>query len=109
MCVSVRVCVSVCVCVCVCVCALCFFNRFISSSHISIFFLIHRRSLLSSPIQLDAKVAFEEAARLYRAGEGKLGTDEKEFISILTSHSRAMTAAITEHYTKVRRAKWRDC
>eukprot|EP00051_Salpingoeca_urceolata_P030837 m.9728 g.9728 ORF g.9728 m.9728 type:complete len:928 (-) comp3586_c0_seq2:255-3038(-) len=48
----------------------------------------------------DAK-AMDEAARLYAAGEGKLGTDEATFIEVLTTHSWGQLQAIFEQYDKV--------
>ena len=40
----------------------------------------------------------EEAQKLYDAGEGKIGTDEKEFIRILCSRSFAELNAIFSFY-----------
>jgi len=39
-------------------------------------------------------------AQLYRAGEGKLGTDEKTFIRILCGHTREVVDQIREAYVK---------
>jgi len=45
----------------------------------------------------DVKTFTEE---LYRAGEGKMGTDEKTFIRILAGHSRRICEAIADQYLK---------
>jgi hypothetical protein len=39
-------------------------------------------------------------AQLYRAGEGKFGTDEKAFVAILAGHDRPLVRQIAEAYEK---------
>uniref|UniRef100_A0A6B2LCH3 Annexin n=1 Tax=Arcella intermedia TaxID=1963864 RepID=A0A6B2LCH3_9EUKA len=47
-------------------------------------------------------ISDDEAAKLagefYKAGEGKIGTDENKYIKILTSHSLAAVKRIDKHY-----------
>jgi len=42
--------------------------------------------------------AKEVAEKLYKAGEGKLGTDENTFIAAITKHSAVFLAHVSEHY-----------
>jgi annexin A7/11 len=42
--------------------------------------------------------ARQDAERLYRAGEGRMGTDEKTFIDIFTRNNLAQLKAIADHY-----------
>eukprot|EP00049_Salpingoeca_infusionum_P008027 m.129541 g.129541 ORF g.129541 m.129541 type:complete len:1100 (-) comp13892_c0_seq1:527-3826(-) len=50
---------------------------------------------------LDDKVAREEAGRLYKAGEERMGTDEAVFVEVFSSHSFAMLKMIFDHYAKL--------
>lgn len=43
-------------------------------------------------------MAENDAVALYRAGEKKLGTDEKIFVQIFSGHSAAQLAAINQCY-----------
>lgn len=43
-------------------------------------------------------MAAKDAKALYRAGEKKLGTDEKTFIEIFSERSRAHLAAVSSAY-----------
>lgn len=45
--------------------------------------------------------ARQDAERLYRAGEGRLGTDEKVFIDIFARNSNAQLKAIADHYPNI--------
>lgn len=48
--------------------------------------------------EVDRSVVANDAKALYRAGEKKLGTDEKTFIKIFSERSRAHMAAVSHAY-----------
>jgi len=48
--------------------------------------------------EIDIEAVKDDAKKLYAAGEGKLGTDEKEFLRILTSRSHAHLAQVRKAY-----------
>ncbi len=48
--------------------------------------------------EVDPQLASEQATALYKAGKGKIGTDEKVFIQICTSQSRAQLQAVKTAY-----------
>ncbi|MCL7029390.1 hypothetical protein MKW94_016458 [Papaver nudicaule] len=48
--------------------------------------------------EVDRMMAEQDATALYRAGEKKIGTDEKTFIHILSGRSRAHLAAVSHAY-----------
>lgn len=48
--------------------------------------------------EVDAASAQHDAKTLYKAGEKKLGTDEKKFIQIFSERSRAHLAAVSSAY-----------
>jgi len=50
----------------------------------------------SAPV--DDNLAKNDADRLYKAGEGKLGTDEGVFVEILSHRSRCHLRRVDEHY-----------
>jgi len=50
---------------------------------------------------VDARQAAEQAKLLYRAGEGKLGTDEDTFIEILSHSGQHQAFLIFEEYKKI--------
>lgn len=50
----------------------------------------------------DEGLAYEDAEKLYNAGEGTLGTDESAFMSILMTRSFAHLAAVFEAYNNMR-------
>jgi len=47
---------------------------------------------------VDEDAAKDVAEKLYKAGEGKLGTDEGTFVAAITKHSAAFLARVSEHY-----------
>ena len=49
---------------------------------------------------MDTGLAQQQAERLYKAGVGKLGTNEDEFIAILTTANRAQIQKIKDCYEK---------
>lgn len=49
-------------------------------------------------LEVDKEMAVRDAKHLYKAGEKKLGTDEKTFIHIFSERSRANLAAIASAY-----------
>ncbi|CAF1003086.1 unnamed protein product [Brachionus calyciflorus] len=51
--------------------------------------------------KIDRELAKKEANELYQAGEGKLGTDEAEFIRILCTRSFSQLRATFEEYNKL--------
>eukprot|EP00047_Mylnosiga_fluctuans_P005097 m.238417 g.238417 ORF g.238417 m.238417 type:complete len:969 (+) comp13299_c0_seq1:50-2956(+) len=53
----------------------------------------------SEPV--NAVTALDEARRLYRAGEDRLGTQTEVFIEVMTRHSLPQTAVIFEQYNKL--------
>lgn len=48
--------------------------------------------------EVDRGMAANDAKALYKAGEKKLGTDEKTFIEIFSERSRAHLAAVSSAY-----------
>ncbi|KAG8488101.1 hypothetical protein CXB51_018313 [Gossypium anomalum] len=48
--------------------------------------------------EVDREMALKDAKTLFKAGEKKLGTDEKKFIRIFSERSRAQLAAISSAY-----------
>lgn len=65
----------------------------------------HKKLLLayvSTPryegLEVDRELAAKDAKTLFKAGEKKLGTDEKSFIHIFSERSRAQLAAISSAY-----------
>lgn len=48
--------------------------------------------------EFDPSIVAKDAKDLYKAGEKKLGTDEKVFIRIFTERSRAHLAAVASAY-----------
>ncbi|XVF12233.1 hypothetical protein REPUB_Repub08aG0097500 [Reevesia pubescens] len=48
--------------------------------------------------EVDREMTLKDAKALYKAGEKKLGTDEKTFIRIFSERSRAQLAAISSAY-----------
>ncbi|KAL4324293.1 hypothetical protein GQ457_11G031030 [Hibiscus cannabinus] len=52
----------------------------------------------SEGLEVDREKAMKDAKALYKAGEKKLGTDEKKFIHIFSETSRAQLAAISAAY-----------
>lgn len=65
----------------------------------------HKKLLLayvSTPryegLEVDREIAGKDAKALFKAGEKKLGTDEKTFIRIFSERSRAQLAAISSAY-----------
>ncbi|GKV05263.1 hypothetical protein SLEP1_g17295 [Rubroshorea leprosula] len=51
--------------------------------------------------EVDREMAMKDAKALYKAGEKKLGTDEKTFIQIFSERSRAQLVAISSAYHEV--------
>lgn len=51
--------------------------------------------------EVDQVMAGDDARALYKAGEKRLGTDEKTFIRIFCERSRAHLAAISEAYMRL--------
>jgi hypothetical protein len=49
-------------------------------------------------LEVDRAMTEKDAKSLFKAGEKKLGTDEKTFIRIFSERSRAQLAAITSAY-----------
>ncbi|XP_021292264.1 annexin D5-like isoform X2 [Herrania umbratica] len=49
-------------------------------------------------LEVDREMALKDAKALYKAGEKKLGTDEKTFIRIFSERSRAQLGAISSVY-----------
>ncbi|EOY21505.1 Annexin 5 isoform 3 [Theobroma cacao] len=49
-------------------------------------------------LEVDREMALKDAKDLYKAGEKKLGTDEKTFIRIFSERSRAQLGAISPAY-----------
>lgn len=49
-------------------------------------------------VEVDREMAVKDAKHLYKAGEKKLGTDEKTFIHIFSERSRANLAAVASAY-----------
>ncbi|MBA0800919.1 hypothetical protein Gohar_011324 [Gossypium harknessii] len=49
-------------------------------------------------LEVDREMAMKDAKALYKAGEKRLGTDEKTFIRIFSERSRAQLAAISAAY-----------
>lgn len=65
----------------------------------------HKKLLLSyvstqryEGLEVDREMALKDAKALFKAGEKKLGTDEKTFIHIFSERSRAQLSAITSAY-----------
>jgi Annexin len=54
----------------------------------------------SESTSVDQAAAVEQAKRLYKAGVGRMGTDDDVFIDILTTQSRAQIQAIKQEYEK---------
>jgi annexin A7/11 len=48
--------------------------------------------------EVDRDVAQKDAKVLYKAGEKKLGTDEKTFVQIFSQRSGAHLAAVSAYY-----------
>ena len=51
--------------------------------------------------EVDQMAASNDARALYKAGEKRLGTDEKAFIRIFSEKSRAHLAAVSEAYQRL--------
>lgn len=51
--------------------------------------------------EVDSVRADHDAKSLYKAGEKKLGTDEKKFIKIFSESSRAQLAAVSYAYRNI--------
>lgn len=51
--------------------------------------------------EVDQMMAGDDARALYKAGEKRLGTDEKTFIRIFCERSRAHLAAVSEAYMRL--------
>ena len=49
-------------------------------------------------LEFDREIAAKDSKALFKAGEKKLGTDEKTFIHIFSERSRAQLAAIISAY-----------
>ena len=49
-------------------------------------------------LEFDREIAVKDSKALFKAGEKKLGTDEKTFIHIFSERSRAQLAAIISAY-----------
>ncbi|KAF3438307.1 hypothetical protein FNV43_RR21069 [Rhamnella rubrinervis] len=49
-------------------------------------------------LEVDREMAAKDAKALYKAGEKKLGTDEKTFVEIFSERSRAHLAAVSSAY-----------
>ena len=49
-------------------------------------------------LEFDTEIAAKDSKALFKAGEKKLGTDEKTFIHIFSERSRAQLAAIISAY-----------
>lgn len=49
-------------------------------------------------MEVDREMAAKDAKALYKAGEKKLGTDEKVFVHIFSERSRAHLVAINSFY-----------
>lgn len=57
-----------------------------------------RPSEPTSPADIDVRLARADAESLYKAGEKRLGTDEKTFVEIFSTRSRAHLAATSLAY-----------
>lgn len=59
-------------------------------------------ALISKPryegMEVDRDMAAKDAKELYKAGEKKLGTDEKVFVHIFSERSKAHLVAINSFY-----------
>lgn len=60
--------------------------------------LAYVRTLRYEGLEVDRQITQMDAKALYKAGEKKLGTDEKTFIHIFSERSRAQLAAISYAY-----------
>lgn len=60
--------------------------------------LAYVRTLRYEGLEVDREITQKDAKALYKAGEKKLGTDEKTFIRIFSERSRAQLAAISYAY-----------
>ena len=49
-------------------------------------------------LEVDREMTLKDAKALFKAGEKKLGTDERTFIRIFSERSRAQLAAISSAY-----------
>ena len=49
-------------------------------------------------LELEREIAMKDSKAVFKAGEKKLGTDEKTFIHIFSERSRAQLAAIISAY-----------
>ena len=49
-------------------------------------------------MEVNTEMAAKDAKVLYKAGEKKLGTDEKTFVHIFSERSSAQLAAISSYY-----------
>jgi len=58
------------------------------------------RLVLAERKALDADLIADHVAALYRAGEGKMGTDEKTFINIIAGYEREHVLAVADAYEK---------
>lgn len=63
--------------------------------------LAYVSTLRSEGLEVDKEMAAKDATALYKAGEKKLGTDEKTFISIISSRSRVQLIAISSAYREM--------
>lgn len=63
--------------------------------------LAYVSTLRSEGLEVDKEMAAKDATALYKAGEKKLGTDEKTFISIISSRSRVQLIAINSAYREM--------
>ncbi|XP_068215304.1 annexin B9-like isoform X1 [Palaemon carinicauda] len=59
-------------------------------------------------VNCDPALANSLAQQLYKAGEGKLGTDEAEFNRILSSYSYPMLRCVFEEYKKIKNKPFLD-
>ena len=55
----------------------------------------------SDSVHVDSNLAKKEAQKLYNAGEGKFGTNESEFVRILSSRSFPQLNATFDEYSKI--------
>lgn len=60
--------------------------------------LAYVRTLRYEGLEVDREITQKDAKALYKAGEKKLGTDEKTFIRLFSERSRAQLAAISYAY-----------
>ncbi|XVF53749.1 hypothetical protein PTKIN_Ptkin05aG0123900 [Pterospermum kingtungense] len=60
--------------------------------------LAYVRTFRYEGLEVDREMALKDAKTLFKAGEKKLGTDEKTFIRIFSERSRAQLAAISSAY-----------